>query len=116
MGYRKLRLPWVGWWRKKGVLGALFVVAAYSMAVSCFICAAVTFRSYRISPIISVAVLVAMALAETSWVSLRLVVSLLLPPTDHSYWLPCSNAFTYAVMASYYFVEGPGAVVRGRKK
>ena len=78
----------------KGVLGALFVVAAYSMAVSCFICAAVTFRSYRISPIISVAVLVAMALAAILWVSLRLVVLLLLPPTDLSYWLSFSKAFT----------------------
>ena len=85
---------------EKWVLGDLFVVDANSMAVSFFICAAVSFRSRHIYSIISVAVLVVMALAAISWVSLRLVVSLLLPPTDLSSWLSCSKAFTYAVMAS----------------
>ena len=68
----------------KGVLGDLFVVAANIMAVSCFICAAVSFRSRQISSIISVAGLVTTALAATSWVLLRLVISLLIPPTDLS--------------------------------
>ena len=85
---------------EKGVLGALFVVAANSMAVRCFICAAVSFRARRISSTISVALLVAMALAATSWLSLRLVVSLLLLPMDLSSQLFSSKAFTYAVMAS----------------
>ena len=66
----------------KGVLGVLFVVAYSSMAVSCFICAGVSFRSRLISSIIAVVALVAMALAVVSVISLRLVVSLLLPPTD----------------------------------
>ena len=69
---------------EKGVLGDFFVVAANSMAVSCFICAAVSFHYRCISSIISVAALVATALTATSWVSLRLVVSLLLSPTDLS--------------------------------
>ena len=71
----------------KGVLGVMFVVAASIMAVSCFICAAVSFRSCLISSIIAVVALVAVALAVVSGISLRLVVSLLLPPTDLSSWL-----------------------------
>ena len=69
---------------EKGVLGDFFMVATNSMVVSCFVCAAVSFRSRRVSSIISVDVLVSMAMAANSWVSLRLVVSLLLPPTDLS--------------------------------
>ena len=65
---------------EKWVLGALFVVASNSMAVSCFICAAVSFRSRLISSIVSVVVLVVMVLVAVSWISLRLVVSLLFPP------------------------------------
>ena len=64
--------------------GVLFTVAASSMAVSCFVCAAVSFLSHLISSIIVVVVLVVMALAAVSGISLRLVVSLLLPPTDLS--------------------------------
>ena len=98
---------------EKGVLGDLLVVAATSMSVSCFICGTVSFRSRLISSIISFVALVAMALAAVSWISLRLVVLLLLPPTNLRLWLSCSKAFIYAVMASYSSVEGPGAAVRG---
>ena len=71
----------------KGVLGVLFVVSASSMSVSCFIYVAVSFLSRLISSIIAVVALVVMALAMVSGISLRLVVSLLLPPTDLSSWL-----------------------------
>ena len=60
----------------------MFVVATSSMAVSCFIYADVSFCSCLISSIIAVVELVVMALAAVSGISLRLVVSLLLPPTD----------------------------------
>ena len=83
------------------------------MAVSCFICTAVSFCSLLISSIIFVVVLVAMALAAVYWISLRLVVSLLLLPMDLSSWLSCSKAFTYASMASYSSVESPSAAVSG---
>ena len=85
---------------EKGVLGALLVVAANSIYFSCFICAAVSFRSRLISSIISVVLLVTMALTDVSWISLRLVVSPIIHPTDLSLWLYCSKAFTYAVMVS----------------
>ena len=62
---------------EKGVLGDLFVVDTNSMAVSCFICAAVSYCSRIISSIIYVVALVAMALAAVSWISLRLFVLLL---------------------------------------
>ena len=58
----------------KGVLGVLFVVAASNMAVSCFICATVSFCSRLISSIIAVVVLLALVLEAVSGISLRLVV------------------------------------------
>ena len=64
--------------------GVVFVVAGNSMAVSCFICAAVSLRSRLISSIIAVVALVVMAPAAVLGISLILVVLLLLPPTDLS--------------------------------
>ena len=64
--------------------GVLFMVAAISMALIRFICAAVSFRSRLISSIIAVVELVVMALSAVSGISLRPVVLLLLPPTDLS--------------------------------
>ena len=62
------------------VRGVLFVVADISIAVSCFLCASVSFCSRLISSIVAVVELVAMALAEVSGISPRLVVSLILSP------------------------------------
>ena len=81
-----------GWVVEKGVgrrrvvagRGVVFVVAGNSMAVRCLICATVFFRSRLISSIIFVVAFMAMALAEVSGISLRLVFLLLLPPTDLS--------------------------------
>ena len=55
------------------MIGVLFVVASSSIAVSYFICAAVSFRYRLISSIIAVVALVVMALAAVSGISLRLV-------------------------------------------
>ena len=95
--------------------GVVFVVAASSMAVSCFICAAVSLRSSFIYSIITIVALVAMALALAAFsgIFLRLVFSLLLPPTDLNSGLSCSKAFAYVVMDLYSFVEGPGAAGGG---
>ena len=81
------------------VRGILFVVAARSMSVSCFIYAAVSLRSCLISSIITVVALVEMALVAVSGISLTLVFLLLLPPTDLRSRLSCSKDFAYAVMA-----------------
>ena len=62
----------------------LFVVAANSMAISCVICAAVSFSSRLIASIIAVVALVAMVLAAVYGISPRLVVLILLPPMDPS--------------------------------
>ena len=80
--------------------GVVFMVAASSIAVSCFICAAVSFCSCFISSIITVVALVDMALAEVSGISLRLVwLFLLHHPTNLSSRWSCSKAFAYAVVA-----------------
>ena len=78
----------------------LFVAAASSIAVSYFVCAAVSLRSHFISSSIKVVALVVMALAAVSGILLKLVLlSLLPPPTDLSSRLSCSRAFVYSVMA-----------------
>ena len=80
--------------------GVVFVVDARSIAVNCFICAAVSFCYRFISSIITFVELLAVALAAVSGILLRLVWLLLLrPPTELSSRLSCSKDFTYAVMA-----------------
>ena len=89
--------------------GAVLLVDAISMAVSYFICATFSLLLPLLSSIIAVVALVAMALAAILGISLRLMVSLIPPPTDLSSCMSCSNAFAYAVMVLYSSVEGLGA-------
>ena len=96
------------------VRGVGLVAAARSIAVNCFICADVSFRSRFISSIITVVALVVMAMVAVLGILLRLVcLLLLLPTTDLRSRLSCSRAFANAVMALYYSVEGPGSVGGG---